>query len=239
MNRPKCAYSIPAPELRRIDFEHVICPRCGEQNQSGPYTKISLHDSLSGAANGARRVLMTPHRESGSSTQRKRSGWSAVSSRQAASARALAKSSVTSKGNPFCGAPTGNQASSTFATACSAASLHSPPGYAVLIRRSSITQASQINTKQHEDQRWGCILFDRDPQSRINHYFSNTAPAVVRQYRPHRIAVGLPKLARVIGPPLHRNMDSKLLVGKVRKSRPDPGGMLMVEIRFYGDNKKP
>jgi len=34
-------------------------------------------------------------------------------------------------------------------------------------------------------------------------------------------------------------MDSKLLVGKVRKSRPDPGGVLMVEIRVYGDNKKP
>jgi hypothetical protein len=28
---PKCEYSIPASELRRVDFEHVVCPKCGER----------------------------------------------------------------------------------------------------------------------------------------------------------------------------------------------------------------
>jgi ssDNA-binding Zn-finger/Zn-ribbon topoisomerase 1 len=28
---PKCDYSIPSPELRRVDFEHVLCPKCGER----------------------------------------------------------------------------------------------------------------------------------------------------------------------------------------------------------------
>jgi ribosomal protein S27AE len=28
---PKCGYSIPPGEKRRVDFEHMQCPKCGER----------------------------------------------------------------------------------------------------------------------------------------------------------------------------------------------------------------
>jgi ribosomal protein S27AE len=28
---PKCAYSIPPDKIRRIDFERMECPECGER----------------------------------------------------------------------------------------------------------------------------------------------------------------------------------------------------------------
>jgi len=32
---PKCGYSIPPEELRRIDFSRVECPSCGERFTPG------------------------------------------------------------------------------------------------------------------------------------------------------------------------------------------------------------
>jgi ribosomal protein S27AE len=32
---PKCGYSIPPGEKRRVDFEHMQCPKCGERFIAG------------------------------------------------------------------------------------------------------------------------------------------------------------------------------------------------------------
>jgi predicted RNA-binding Zn-ribbon protein involved in translation (DUF1610 family) len=31
----KCGYSIPPEEKRRVDFEHMLCPKCGERFIAG------------------------------------------------------------------------------------------------------------------------------------------------------------------------------------------------------------
>ena len=36
---PTCTYEIPAPELRRIDFDHVLCPKCGERFVPAAYRR--------------------------------------------------------------------------------------------------------------------------------------------------------------------------------------------------------